>query len=143
MPVVSRSARARRDGKSVLIQSVDFAAWLRYEMERRQWDRMTLASRADLLPRDIQRILDESAPVSGRLCAGLALALDTSVSQVAGRAGLVGSEGRVILSRYVEDPERLLCDLWLETVDLSARERTAIVDCVVAARKLQYRPSPL
>ncbi len=127
----------------MLIQSVDFVEWLSREMARRQWDRMTLAERAGLLPRDIQRILDEAAPVSGRLCAGLALALDVSVSQVAGRAGLVGSEGRVILSQYVEDLDRLLCDLWLDTVDLSDRERTAIVDCVVAARKLQYRPYPL
>ena len=125
----------------MLIQSVDFVQWLSREMERRQWDRATLADQASLLPRDIHRILDEAGPVNGRFCAGLALALDTPVSQVAGRAGLVGSEGFDILSRYAEDPNKLLCDLWLETVDLADRERAAIVDCVVATRKLQYQTS--
>jgi hypothetical protein len=122
----------------VLIQSVDFAQWLSHEMDRRQWDRAVLADRAHLLPHDIHRLLDDKVPASGRLCAALAMALGTPVAQVAGRAGLVGSEGIDILSRYVEDPDRLLGDLWLETVNLSDQERAAIVDCVVATRKLRH-----
>jgi hypothetical protein len=130
--------RERGCGGPVLIQSVDFAQWLSREMDRRQWDRATLADRANLLPRDIQHVLDERGPASGRLCAGLAAALGAPVAQVAGRAGLVGSDGIAILARYAEDPDRLLGDLWLETVDLSDPERAAIVDCVVASRKLRY-----
>jgi hypothetical protein len=107
-------------------------------MDRRQWDRAVLADRANLLPHDIHRLLDDQVPASGRLCAALAMALGTPVAQVAGRAGLVGSEGIDILSRYVEDPDRLLGDLWLETVNLSDQERAAIVDCVVATRKLRH-----
>ncbi len=123
----------------MLIQSMGFAEWLSREMARRHWDRGMLAERANLLPHDVQRILDEGKPANGRLCAGLAAALGTSVSQVAGHAGLVGAEGLDILARYAEDPDRLLSELWIETAGLSDPERAAIVDCVVAARKLRYQ----
>lgn len=125
----------------MLIQSMDFAEWLSHEMARRQWDRVMLADRANLLPGDVQRVLDERKPPTGRLCAGLAVALGTPVAQVAGRAGLVGSEGLAILAQYAEDPDSLLSELWLETVNLSDQERAAIVDCIVATRKLRYQLS--
>jgi hypothetical protein len=125
----------------MLIQSVDFSQWLSREMDRRQWDPATLADRAHLSPRDVQRLMDERGSISGRICAGLAAAFGAPISQVAGRAGLVGSEGLDILCRYAEDPDKLLGDLWIETANLSDRERAAIVDCIVATRKLHYHVS--
>ena len=121
----------------MLIQGVGFARWLNQEMARRDWDRATLADHARLTPDDVRRLLDEGRPLNGRLCAALSWAFDASLAQIAGRAGLVGPEGRDILARYVEEPHRVLGDLWKETAHLSRGERSAIVDCVMAARKLR------